>query len=95
MRRRGGNTATTRELKKDVRAKKPTKRVELRGTERFEERELGVKPGGTRVMIRKNRKSLKFSLRGSVEIQAQHWPDWLCKPRTGSVWTDRLGRIDA
>ena len=26
-----------------------------------------------------------------VEIQAQHWPDRLHKPRTGSVWTDQLG----
>ena len=31
----------------------------------------------------------------SVEIQAQHWLDRLCKPRTGSVWTDRLGRTGA
>ena len=28
----------------------------------------------------------------SVEIQAQHRPDRLKKPRTGSVGTDRLGR---
>ena len=29
----------------------------------------------------------------SVEIQAQHWPSWLKKPRTESVGTDRLGRV--
>ena len=28
-----------------------------------------------------------------VEIQAQHRPDRLKKPRTESVWTDRLGRV--
>ena len=28
-----------------------------------------------------------------VEIQAQHQPDRLKKPRTESVWTDRLGRV--
>ena len=39
--------------------------------------------------LRKNVKSLKLSLRGSDEIQAQHWPYQLCKPRTGSVRTDR------
>ena len=30
-----------------------------------------------------------------VEIQAQHWPDQLCKPRTGSGGTDWLGRTGA
>ena len=29
----------------------------------------------------------------TIEIQAQHWPDQLDKPRTGSVWTARLGWI--
>ena len=86
---------TTRELEKAARADKPTRRVKARGIEQVEERELGVKPVGTGVMIWKNGKSLKLSLRGSVEIQAQHWPDRLCKPRTGSVWTDRLGRTGA
>ena len=38
-------------------------------------------------------KSLKLSLRGSVERQAQHRPDRLKKPRTKSVWTDWLGRM--
>ena len=28
-----------------------------------------------------------------VEIQAQHRPSRLKKPRTESVWTDRLGRV--
>ena len=37
------------------------------------------------------KKNLKLSLRGSVEIQAQHWPDRLYMPRTVSVWIDRLG----
>ena len=36
-----------------------------------------------------------FNCLVNVEIQAQHWPDRLCKPSTGSVWTDRLGRIGA
>ena len=43
-------------------------------------------------MIRKSQKSLKLSLRGGVEIQAQYWPDRLCKPRTRSVGTDWLGQ---
>ena len=43
--------------------------------------------------LRKNVKSLKLSLRGSDERQAQRWPDRLNKPRTGSVETDRLGRV--
>ena len=30
---------------------------------------------------------------GIVEIQAQHRPKRLKKPRTESVWTDRLGRV--
>ena len=30
-----------------------------------------------------------------VESQAQHRPDRLCKPRTGSVGTDRLGQTGA
>ena len=48
---------------------------------------------GTGVVIRENPKSLKLSLRGSVERQAQHRPDRLNKPRTGSVGTDRLGWV--
>ena len=67
----------------------------MREIEQVEERERGVKPGGTGAVIRKIPKSLKLSLRGSVERQAQHRPDWLKKPRTGSVGTDRLGRFCA
>ena len=78
-----------RDLGKAAHVDKPTERVEAHGIERVEERELGMKPGETGA---KNRKSLNLSLRGSVEIQAQHWPDRLCKPRTGSVWIDQLGR---
>ena len=52
-------------------------------------------PEGTRAVIRKIRKSLKLSLRGSVEIQAQHQPDRLKKPRTESVGTDPIGRFCA
>ena len=37
------------------------------------------------------KKNLMLSLRWSVEIQAQHWMNRLHKPRTKSVWTDRLG----
>ena len=44
-------------------------------------------------MSPKTPKTLKLSLRGSVERQAQHRPDRLKKPRTGSVRTDRLGRM--
>ena len=36
-----------------------------------------------------------FSSSLAVEIQAQHRPDRLKKPRTGSVGTDRLGRFCA
>ena len=99
---RGANTAIARELGKATSADMPTERVEARGIEQVEVRERGVKPGGTRVMIRKNRKSLKLSLRGIVEIQAQHWPDRLHKPRIESVTPDRCanrcatrGRISA
>ena len=52
-----------------------------------------MKPGGTGAESPKIPKSLKLSLRGSVEIQAQHRPSRLKKPRTESVWTDRLGRV--
>ena len=74
---------------------KPTGRVEARGIEQAEERERGVEPGGTEAVIRKIPKSLKLSFRGSVERQAQHRPDRLKKPRTGSVGADRLGRTGA
>ena len=40
---------------------------------------------------RRRKRNLQLSLRGSVEIQAQHWPDRLHKPGAGSVGTDRLG----
>ena len=63
------------------------------GIEQVEVRERGVKPGGTGAESPRIPKSLKLSLRGSVEIQAQHRPDRLKKPRTESVWTDRLGRV--
>ena len=62
----------------------------MHGVEQVEERERGVEPGGTGAV---SPKSLKLSLRGSVERQAQHRPDRLKKPRTGSVRTDRLGRM--
>ena len=42
----------------------------------------GVKPIGCRWVYKVN-----------VEIQAQHRPSRLNKPRTESVWTDRLGRV--
>ena len=61
---------TARELRKATRADKPTGRVEARGIERVEEREQGMEPEETGAMIQKDRKSLKLSLRGSVEIQA-------------------------
>ena len=70
-------------------ADKPTRRVEARGVEQAEERELGVEPGGTEAVSLKIPKNLKLSLRGSVERQAQHWPHRLKKVRTGSVGTDR------
>ena len=66
--RRGANTATTRELGKVARAEKSTKRVEAHGIERVEERERGVKPGETGAKNRKSGKTLKLSLRGSVDI---------------------------
>ena len=49
----------------------------MRGVEQVEEREQGVEPGGTEAVIRKIPKSLKLSLRESVERQAQHRPDRL------------------
>ena len=58
---------TTREHRKVACADKPTERVEVRGIEQVEERERGVKPEGSKAMIRKNPKSLKLSLRESVE----------------------------
>ena len=70
-------------------ADKRTGRVEAHGVEQVEEREQGVEPGGTGAVSRKISKSLKLSLRGSVERQAQDRPDRLSKPRTGSVGTDR------
>ena len=75
-----------------MRANKPTGRVEVRGIEEVEERERGVKPGGTGPESPKIPKSLKLSLRGSVERQAQHRPDRLKKPRTESV-RDRSVRL--
>ena len=64
-----------------------------RGVEQVEERERGMEPGGTGVVIRKIPKNLKLSLTGSVERQARHRPDRLSKLRTGSVGTDQLGRV--
>ena len=43
-------------------------------------------------MSRKISKSLKLSLRGSVERQAQCRPDRLKKPMTGSVGTEYVNR---
>ena len=51
--RRGTNTVTTRNLGKAARADKPTERVEMRGIEQVEERERGVKLGGTGAMSRR------------------------------------------
>ena len=63
--------------------------VEERGIRPDEEHEQGVE---TQRRVRCGlKKNLELSLRGNVEIQAQHWPDRLHKPRTGSGWTDRLG----
>ena len=92
---RRANTGIAGELRKAVGADKPTGRVEARGLEQVEEREQGVKPGGTGAVSPKISKSLKLSFRGSVERQAQHRPDRLKKLRTGSVGTDRLGRFCA
>jgi hypothetical protein len=39
------------------------------------------------------RKIVNLKYRDGVERQAQHRPDRLKKPRTGSVGTDRLGRV--
>ena len=52
-------------VEKDPRADKPTEMIEVR--------ERGVKPGEALAKIRKSRWNLMFSLRGSVEIQDQHW----------------------
>ena len=57
----------------------------MRGIEQAEERERGVKQGGTGAESPRIPKSLKLTLRGSVEIQAQHRPDRLKKPRIESV----------
>ena len=64
---------TTREHRKVACADKPTERVEVRGVERVEERERGMKPGEVRAKIGKIRWSFNLSLRGDFEIQAQHW----------------------
>ena len=50
-----------------------------------ERREARRKLGETGEKNRKSGKNLKLSLRGNVEIQTQHWPDWLHKSRTGLV----------
>ena len=66
---RSANTATTGELRKAVGAEKPTERVEARGVEQVEERERGVKPGGTGAVSPKIPKSLKLSLRGVLRYK--------------------------
>ena len=66
---RGAKNATTRELGKAAQADKPIERVE--------ERERDVNPREAGAKIRKSRRNLKLSLRGSVETPAQHW---VCKP---------------
>jgi hypothetical protein len=53
-----------------------------------------VEPRGTGAEEPKSPKSLKLSLRGSVERQAQRRLYWLDKPRIGSVWTDRMVRTE-
>ena len=89
--RRSANSATTGELTRAELADKPTGRVEARGIEQAESSRIP--------------KNLKLSLRGSVEIQAQHRPDQLNKtrtesardrlvrPKTESVGTDRIRRF--
>ena len=63
-----------------------------RGTGLDEEHEQGVKtPGEAEARNRQSGRNLKLSLRGSVEKQAQHGPNWLNKPRDGSD-EDRLTR---
>ena len=47
-----------------------------------------MNPGETGAKNRESGKNLKLSLRGSVEIQTQHWPDWFHKVRTKSVRLD-------
>ena len=44
----------------------------MRGIEQIEERGRDVKPGETGAKNRKSGNRLKLSLRGNVEIQAQH-----------------------
>ena len=70
-------------------ADKPTGRVEVRGVEQVEEHERGVERGGTGAVSPKIPRSLKLSLKGSVERQAQHRPHQLKKSRTGTFGTDR------
>ena len=81
-----------------VRANKPTEKVEMRGIEGVEEREQGMETQG-RVGCG-FKKNLNLSLRGSDEIQSQHWLDRLhVQPRTRSFWTvqagSQIGRIGA
>ena len=80
-----GEMMPSRARRPKTSCRQPTGRVEARGIEKVEERELGEEPGGTGAVSRKIPKSLKLSLRGSVETQDQHRPDRLSKPRTGSV----------
>ena len=58
----------------------------MRRIKRVEEREQGRV--GSRL-----KKNLKLSLRESVAIQTNHWPDRLHKSRNVLVWTDLSGRI--
>ena len=44
-------------------------------------------------MVNSKHKLRQFPRKVYVERQAQHRPDRLKKPRTGSVGTDRLGRV--
>ena len=73
--------------RKGARADKPTERVEARRIERVDEHERGVNLVETGAKNRKSGENLKLILRRTVEIQAQHSPDRLHKPRTESVRT--------
>ena len=90
---RGANTAITRELRRAKVADNPTEKVKVRRTRRVmgretrldEEHKRGVRTrreeAGVTNQLELTRRDLKLSLRGSVERQAQHGPNWLKKPR--------------
>ena len=67
-------------------ADKLTGRVEVRGVEQVEEHEQGVEPGGSGVVSRKILKSLKLSLRGSVEREQRREA---LQQAVDEIWRDR------